>query len=78
VSLHRLTRVAAVAAVCVAAGTGTVAIADARPATRYSDIEANKASSMRALGLHMAKQREDHTSRYQDLEANKARSQCAR
>ena len=46
--------------------------------SRYFDIEANKAASMRALGLHLAEQRTSHTSRYQDLEANKARIQRAR
>ena len=47
-------------------------------ATPYLDIEANKAASMRALGLHMAAQRSGATSRYRDLEANKAQSRRAR
>ena len=47
-------------------------------ATRYFDIEANKAASMRALGQHIAQQRATRVSRYEDLEANKARSQRAR
>jgi hypothetical protein len=90
--LPRLTRAAALAAASVAAGTATVVIADDQPApqvrtiaapsqpvaTRYFDIEANKAASMRALSRHTAEQRANHTTRYQDLEANKARSQRAR
>jgi hypothetical protein len=88
----RLGRVAAIATACMAAGAAPIAIADDQPSgqarsiaepsqpavTRYFDIEANKANSMRALGLHMAEQRADPSSRYQDLEANKARSQRAR
>jgi len=76
----------------VAGGAATVVIADdqsapavrtiaepSQPAvTRYFDIEANKAASMRALGRHIAELRTNRTSRYQDLEANKARSQRAR
>ena len=46
--------------------------------SRYHDTEANKANSMRALGLHLAEQRASSPSRYDDLEANKARSQRAR
>jgi hypothetical protein len=87
--LPRLTCAAALAAASVAAGTATVVIADDQPvpqvrtvaesmATRYFDIEANKAASMRALGLRIAEQRAEPTSRYQDLEANKARSQRSR
>jgi hypothetical protein len=63
----RLGLIAAVVAVSVAAGAGTVVIAgnEAAPqidtsagpsraaATRYFDIEANKARTMRELGLHM-------------------------
>jgi hypothetical protein len=56
----------------------SIAEASQPPATRYHDLEANKASSMRALGLHLAGQRASHPSRYDDLEANKARSQRAR
>lgn len=78
VLVSRLTRAAAVATVCIAAGTATVAVADDRPVTRYLDLEANKANSMRALGQHIAEQRENHASPYHDLAANKARSQRAR
>ena len=88
----RLPRAAAIATACIAAGAATVVIADDQPApqvrtiaapsqpmaTRYFDIEANKAASMRALSRHTAEQRANHTTRYQDLEANKARSQRAR
>jgi hypothetical protein len=63
----RLGRAAAIAAACIAAGAATVVIADDQPApqrhaiaapsqptaTRYFDIEANKAASMRALSRHM-------------------------
>jgi hypothetical protein len=90
--LPRLTRVAAIATACVAAGTASVVIANdqfapqihtiAEPtppaAGRYFDIEANKAASMRALSRHIAAQQAERTTRYQDLEANKARSQRAR
>jgi hypothetical protein len=84
VLVARLARAAAVAGVCLAAGTATVAIADDKPpigetaTTRYFDIEANKAASMRALGDHIAAQRASDTSRYADIEANKAHSQSAR
>ena len=80
----RITRAAATATACLAAGAATLVIADDKPpiaqpaTTRYFDIEANKASSMRALGRHIAEQRANRTSRYQDLEANKARSRRAR
>jgi hypothetical protein len=86
----RLAHAAAIATAtaCIAAGAATIVIADDQPAlqlhtiakpsqrvtSRYFDIEANKAASMRALGLHIAEQRANRTSRYQDLEANKARS----
>jgi hypothetical protein len=88
-----LARVAAIAAAaCATAGAANIAIADDRagpqirtiaapsqPApTRYFDIEANKANSMRALGRHIAEQRAIPSSRYQDLEANKALSRLAR
>jgi hypothetical protein len=90
--LPRLSRAVGIAAACIAAGAATVVIADDQPApqvrtiaapsqpvaTRYFDIEANKAASMRALSRHTAEQRANHTTRYQDLEANKARSQRAR
>jgi len=88
----RLTRAAALATACIAAGAATVVIADDQPAPqirtipapsqpaapRYFDIEANKAASMRALGRHTAEQQTNLIPRYQDLEANKARSQAAR
>ena len=85
----RLARAAAVATACMATVAATVAIADDQSApqvrtvaetaiTRYFDIEANKALSMRALGLHLAEQRTNQSSRYHDLEANKASSQRAR
>ena len=85
----RLARAAALATACLATAAAAVAIADDQPdpqirtvaepaITRYFDIEANKATSMRALGRHLAEQRENHSSRYQDLEANQARSQRAR
>jgi hypothetical protein len=82
----------ATATACIAAGAATIVIADDQPtpqihtiagpsqpvSSRYFDIEANKASSIRALGLHIAEQQTTRNSRYQDLEANKARSQRAR
>jgi hypothetical protein len=90
----RLAHAAAIATAtaCLAAGAATIVIADDQPApqihtiaepnqpvsSRYFDIEANKAASMRALGLHIAEQQTNHTSRYHDLEANKAHSQRAR
>jgi hypothetical protein len=90
----RLARAAAIATAtaCTAAGAATIVIADDQPApqihtiaepsqpvtSRYFDIEANKATSMRALGLHLTEQRTNHTPRFQDLEANKARIQRAR
>jgi hypothetical protein len=90
----RLARAAAIAtaAACITAGAATIVIADDQPTppthttgepsqpvtSRYFDLEANKAASMRALGLHIAEQQTNHNSRYQDLEANKARSQRAR
>lgn len=86
---HRIGRVAAVATVCMAAGAATVVNAADQPApqvrtvadttvTRYFDIEANKANSMRALGRHIVEQRTDRHLPYQDLEANKAHSRRAR
>jgi hypothetical protein len=88
----RLGRVAAIATACMAAGAATVVIAGDQPATqvgsiaepsrpattRYFDIEANKAASMRALGRHIAEQQANRAWRYHDLEANKAHSQRAR
>ena len=85
----RLAGAAAIATACIATGAAAVATADHQPvpqggtvaetaSTRYFDIEANKATSMRALGLHLAEQRTNQSSRYDDLEANKARSLRAR
>ena len=90
--LPRLSRAVGIAAACIAAGAATVVIADDQPvpqvrtiaepsqpvATRFFDIEANKAASLRALSRHIAEQRTNHTSPYQDLEAKKAHSQRAR
>ena len=87
----RLARATAIATACLAAGAATVVITDDPPApqvrtiaapsqpaaTRYHDIEANKAASMRALGRHIAGQRTSSASRFDDLEANKASSQRA-
>jgi hypothetical protein len=82
VPLHTPNRIVPVvaAAACIAAGAATVATAEpSRPTTTpYFDIEANKAASMRALGLHIAAQRAEPGSSYQDLEANKALSRRAR
>jgi hypothetical protein len=88
----RFARLAAIAATAATAGAFTITLADDGPApqvraiaesaqpaaSRYFDLEANKAASMRALGERIAAARTDHTSRYQDLEANKARSRSAR
>jgi hypothetical protein len=82
----------AVAAAAAAAAVGTIAPTDDRPApqvrtvaapaqpgaSRYFDLEANKAASMRALGEQLAGTRTDPVSRFEDIEANKARSQSAR
>ena len=87
--VSRLARAAAVATACMATGAPTVAIANDQSVpqvrtvadtaiTRYFDIEANKAASMRALGRHTAEQQTNLIPRYQDLEASKARSQAAR
>lgn len=90
--LARLGRITAIATACIAAGTATVVIADDQPApqagtiaatsqpavTRYFDIEANKAASMRELGRHIAQQRAHQTAHYGYIEANKARSQRTR
>jgi hypothetical protein len=75
----RLTRVAAIATACLAAGAATVVIADDQPApqvrtiaepsrtmaTHAFDTEANKVASMRALRRYIAEQRANRTSRYQ-------------
>jgi hypothetical protein len=86
-----LTRAAIiVAAAGIAAGGTTIAVSDGQPAapdrviagssqpaiSRYVDIEANKANSMRTLGLAMMQ--ESFASPYRDLEANKARTLRAR
>jgi len=87
----RRPRLGLIAAIAVI-GAATVVIADeqlaAEPdasappihatATRYFDIEANKAITMRELGRHIAQQRASHTSRYDDIEANKANRQKVR
>jgi hypothetical protein len=74
----RLGRVAALAvAISAAAGAATLVIADDHPtsqvrsiaepsqpaASRYFDIEANKAATMRALGRRLVEQRATRTSR---------------
>jgi hypothetical protein len=86
-----LTRAAIiVAAAGIAAGGTTIAVGDGQPTapdrviagssqpaiSRYDDIEANKANSMRTLGLAMMQ--ESYASPYRDLEANKARTLRAR
>jgi hypothetical protein len=90
--LRRLGHVAALGAATFATAGAVFVIADdqsaaqlrtiAEPshpvATRYFDIEANKAASMRALSRHIAHQRATSVSRYKDLEANKARGQRMR
>jgi hypothetical protein len=80
----RLTRLAtATAATCVIAGGTAIIVADdshaaSPPGPAYADLQANKARSMHALGLHLAAQRAKPASRTGDLEHNKARSQGAR
>ena len=92
VRMPRRAQLAAIAVAAATASAVTIALTDDRPApqvrtvaapaqpaaSRYFDLEANKAESMRALGRHMAAARADHPSRYRDIEANKARSQSAR
>jgi hypothetical protein len=87
---HRFPRLALVVTLatlgCATAGavgdgdraTARIAVAEAgqAKASRYYDLEANKAQSMRALGRHLM-QGTGRTSRYDDLEANKARGQRA-
>lgn len=82
----RAGRVVAIAVACVAAGAATVVIADDGPApavrtaiepsqpaiSRYHDIEANKAVTMRALGRRAAGQPTNRTARKRDLQTNKA------
>jgi hypothetical protein len=58
-----LTAAAAAPGASAMVADGPVATVPASQATRYSDLEANKASSMRALGRHMAAQRNTHSSR---------------
>lgn len=66
----------ATATACIAAGAAPIVIAHDLPApqiytiapsqpvsARYFDIEANKAASMRALGLYIAEQQTNRTSR---------------
>ena len=62
--------------VTIAIDGQTAAEAHQPAISRYYDIEANKASSMRALGL--ATTQNPLPSRYLDLEANKARTAQAR
>lgn len=92
VRMPRLAQLAAIAAAAATAGAVTIALTEDRPApqirtvaapaqpaaSRYFDLEANKAASMRALGRQLAVRRTDQVSRYEDLEANKARSRRAR
>jgi hypothetical protein len=73
-----------VAAAGIAVGGTTIAVGAGQPApsdravaeswppaiSRYDDLEANKAKSMRALGLAMMQ--ESFASPYRDVEANKA------
>jgi hypothetical protein len=75
----RRARVAIILAAGIITGGATSAIdgqtaAEAhQPAiSRYHDIEANKANSMRALGL--ATMQKSFAAPYRDLEANKART----
>lgn len=79
----RLARAAIIVATGIITGGAAIAIdgqtaAEAhQPAiSRYDDIEANKASSMRALGV--ATMQSSFASPYRDLEANKARTAQAR
>jgi hypothetical protein len=70
----------ALAAACTAVGGTTAAIGDGqavpdRSISRFDDIEANKAKSMRALGLAIM---QSSPPAYGDLEANKAASRRAR
>jgi hypothetical protein len=91
VRMPRRARLAVIAAAAATAGAVTIAVTEDRPApqvrtigesaqqaSRYFDLEANKAAGMRALGERIAVTRTEHVSRYEDLEANKARSQRAR
>jgi len=71
------------AATGIITGGATIAIDGQKTAeahqpaiSRYLDIEANKASSMRALGV--ATMQNSFASPYRDLEANKARTAQAR
>lgn len=85
----RLTRLAALAASCIVAGGAAIAVADIQhpaqaeaasgaPATPYFDLEANKARSMRALGIYLVARHANPMPPYRDLELNKARSQEGR
>ena len=76
----RLARAAIIlAATGIITGGATIAIdgqtaaeANQQAISRYHDIEANKANSMRALGI--ATMQQSFASPYRDLEANKART----
>ena len=85
---HRLTRLAAIAALTVAsAGAAVVVTGDeqtlpevrpfAQSTGAYDDLAANKAASMRALGRHLTAQHSAPGPRYFDVEANKAASMRA-
>jgi len=92
VRMPRRAQLAAIAVAAATASAVTIALTDDRPApqvrtvaapaqpaaSRYFDLEANKAASMRALGEQIAVTRTDPVSRYEDIEANKARSHSAR
>lgn len=91
VRMPRFARFAAIAATVATVGAFTIAQAENGPApqvpkiaesaqpaaSRYLDLEANKAANMHALGEQMAVSRTEQVSRYEDLEANRARSQRA-
>ena len=91
-TLPRLGYLAAVAAAAFATAGAVIVIGDDQPApqvrtiaepiqpvaTRYLDIEANKAAGIGALGRHLAEMRAITVSPYEDIEANKARSQGLR
>ncbi|HEV8054826.1 MAG TPA: hypothetical protein VGP30_08345, partial [Candidatus Limnocylindrales bacterium] len=49
----------------------TIAAPTQPAASRYFDIEANKAASMHALGRHMAQETANRTPRSQDLDATR-------
>ena len=88
-TLPRIGHLVAVAVATFATAGAVIVVADDTPtsqvrtsaepvATRYFDIEANKAAGMRALSSHIAQQGASSVPRYEDLEANKARNQRLR